>query len=82
MLKKKIPWKTSTSTTSECFEKEKQGFGNQIYLFSIEICVQNNEASTKQTGFKRKIWYGFRTGSNSGCSVGNIRKKIYNEVKH
>ena len=50
---------------------------NHTCLFSIKICVENNEAETKQTGFIGETWYGFRTGSNSGCNVGNIRKNIY-----
>ena len=35
---------------TEGFEKEKQGFGNHTCLFSIEICVENNDAKTKDIG--------------------------------
>ena len=35
---------------TEGFEKENQGFGNHTCLFSIEICVENNDAKTKDIG--------------------------------
>ena len=52
----------------------------RVYFQSKYALKTMKQKQSKQASSIGETWYGFRTGSYSGCNVGNIRKKIYEEI--